>query len=126
MPFQYVRDDTGRRVQLTLSDPVTVKEMLEMVDLQLADGAWKYGTLVDVRGLSSAASSAELRAFMDHFRELVAVNGDRGPLVIVARGSGTIGNAHMYESMGGTAKRAFELFWDMDDARQWLHQQLQS
>src|SRR5688500_14481839 len=112
MPFRYIRDDPGHRVQLTLLDPMTVSEMLEMADLQLADGAWKYGTLVDTRGLSSAASFTELRTFMDHFRELVAAHGERGPLVIVARTSGMIGNAHMYASLGGTAKRAFEVFWD--------------
>ena len=78
MPFHYMLDDTGRRIRLTPSDPVTAAEMIEILDRQLADGAWGYGTLVDARGIFSPTASTDLQAFMEHFRELIAAHGPRG------------------------------------------------
>jgi hypothetical protein len=120
MPFQYLRDDTGRRIRLTPTDPVTASEMIEVVDRQLADGAWGYGTIVDARRISSPTASHDLLAFMEHFRELVAVHGPRGPLVVVTRTSGVIGTTQRYALLGGTAGREFDVFWDVTDAENWL------
>jgi len=116
MPFHYVRDDTGRRIRLTPIDPVTAAEMIEILDRQLADGAWGYGTLVDAQRISSPTVSSDMQTFMEHFRELVAAHGPRGPLVVVTRTSGVIGSTQKYVLLGGTAGREFEVFWDIDDA----------
>lgn len=123
MPFQYSRDDTARRVRLTASDPIVLVDMIDVLDRQLADGAWAYAALVDMRMVSSPATGSDLRAFTAHFRELVAEHGTRGPLVIVATNAGTIGSAQMYASVGGAEKRPFEVFWDIDLAERWLSSQ---
>jgi hypothetical protein len=120
MPFHYMLDDTGRRIRLTPSDPVTAAEMIEILDRQLADGAWGYGTLVDARGIFSPTASTDLQAFMEHFRELIAAHGPRGPLVVVTRTSGVIGTTQKYALLGGTAGRDFDVFWDVSDAENWL------
>ena len=39
MPFYYMRDDTGLRITLMPTDPVTAAEMIKILDRQLPDGA---------------------------------------------------------------------------------------
>ena len=119
MPIQYVTDDASRRIRVTLTDPLTVAELIASVERQLADGAWRYGLLVDARGTFPAPRPVDMRSFAARIRELVATHGPRGPIAIVARESGAIIGAHMYVFLSGNTE-SIEVFWDVDDARQWL------
>jgi hypothetical protein len=119
VPIQYVTDDASRRIRVTLTDPLTVAELIASVERQLADGAWRYGLLVDARGTFPAPRPVDMRSFAARIRELVATHGPRGPIAIVARESGAIIGAHMYVFLSGNTE-SIEVFWDVDDARQWL------
>ena len=53
MPVQYARDDAKGRITLTVSDPLTLEERIAAVERQLADGAWRYGLIIDARTMAS-------------------------------------------------------------------------
>jgi hypothetical protein len=122
MSCQYFRDDSSRCVKIILTDPVIVQEMIETVDRQLAEGAWNYGTLVDARQLLAQIPSADLRTFVSHIRELVAANGPRGPIAIAARGHAAVAGGQMYTFFGKDLDLSVEVFWDIEEAKDWLRQ----
>ena len=120
MPFQYARDDAKHRLRVTISDPLTVDDLISSVDHQLADGTWLYGLLVDARGvLAFAPKPSDLQPFLSRVRDLVAAHGPRGPVALVSKQSVVISGGHMYNVFGGKTE-SLEMFWDMDDARRFL------
>ena len=123
MPNRSTRDDAKRRYSLTITEPVTALDVMTSVDRQLADGAWQYGLLVDNRTPFSPPSLIELQSFVARVLDLVDQHGPRGPIAIVARESGQIGTAQMYLFFGGKTE-SIEVFWDLDDAQQWLDDQM--
>jgi hypothetical protein len=122
VPVHYVRDDATRRITLTLTDPLTVTELITTAEHQLADGAWLYGLLVDARDAFVALRPILVRLFAADLREFVTAHGPPGPIAIVARKSGAI-KANIYLVFGEKTE-SFEMFWDLDDARRWLDERM--
>jgi hypothetical protein len=117
-----VCDDAKRRIRLTLTDPITVAELLQSVDRQFADGAWPYGVLVDARATFRTPRPMNMRSLASGVRELITAHGPRGPIAIVAMASGAIAGPQMYIFFGRQME-SINVFWDMDDAQQWLDQE---
>ena len=123
MPYEYVRDDTAQRIRITLTDPLTVAERIAAVEQQVADDAWRYGTLIDARSLAVyKAKPTEMQAVVARVAEFVAAYGPRGAVAIVSNRAAVIGAGQMYNSIGGK-RNAVEVFWDLDEARRFLAQQ---
>jgi hypothetical protein len=123
MPYHYARDDTARRIRITLTDPLTVAERIAAVEQQVADDAWRYATLIDARYLAVyTPNPTEMQAVVARVAEFVAEYGPRGPVAIVSKGANVIGAGHMYNHFGGK-KNEVEVFWDLDEARKFLDQQ---
>ena len=119
MPFQYARDDTTRRIRTTLSDPLTVDELIALVEHQLADGTWRYGMIIDARSVALFTfKPVEMQLFVARVRDRSAAHGPRGPVAVVSRHSPVISGSTIYKSFGGKA----EVFWDMDEAQRFLDQ----
>jgi hypothetical protein len=118
----YVRDDATRRITLTLIDPLTVTELITAAEHQLADGAWLYGLLVDARDTFVALRPIHMRLFAASLREFLTAHGPRGPIAIVARESAAL-RANMYLVFGEKTE-SFEVFWDLDDAQEWLDERM--
>jgi hypothetical protein len=123
MPLTYVRDDRGRRINITLTTPVTVADLVASVERQFAEGAWGYGVLADARLMSRALEVPEIRTLVSRVQTLVTAHGPRGPVAFVARQSQVIGAAQIYRMFGGD-RGALEVFWDPRDAQQWLDARL--
>lgn len=122
VPVHYVRDDATRRITLTLTDPLTVTELITAAERQLADGAWLYGLLVDARNTFVAFRPILVRLVAADLREFVTAHGPPGPIAIVATKSGAI-KANIYLVFGEKTE-SFEVFWDLDDARRWLDERM--
>ena len=123
MPYQYARDDTARRIRITLTDPLTVAERIAAVEQQVADDAWRYATLIDARHLAVyKPKPTEMQAVVARVAEFVAEYGPRGPVAIVSNRATVIGAGQMYNYFGGKGN-AVEVFWDLDEARRFLDQQ---
>jgi hypothetical protein len=120
MPVQYLRDDAKRRLTLTVSDPLTVEERIAAVEHQLAEGAWRYGLIIDARRMASfTPQMAGMQAAASRLAELVAAHGPRGPVALVSRQSSVIGASVMHNSLG-VKTPGVQVFWDMDDAQRFL------
>jgi hypothetical protein len=123
MPYQYARDDTARRIRITLTDPLTVTERIAAVEQQVADDAWRYTTLIDARFLAVyKPDPTQMQAVVARVAEFVAEYGPRGPVAIVSNRATVIGAGQMYNHFGGKSN-AVEVFWDLDEARKFLDQQ---
>ena len=122
MPYQYARDDTARRIRITLTDPLTVAERIAAVEQQVADDAWRYATLIDARYLAAyEPKPTEMQAVVARVAELVAEYGPRGPVAIVSNRATVIAAGQLYNYFGGK-RNAVEVFWDLDEARKFLTQ----
>ena len=55
-------------------------------------------------------------------RELIAAHGPRGPVAVVVRESSPISSAQM--DVFGHKTECIDVFWDVDDAQQWLDERL--
>ena len=123
MPYLYVRDDPARRIRITLTDPLTVADRIAAVEQQVADDAWRYGTLIDARSLAEyKPEPTEMQSVVARVAEFVAQYGPRGPVAIVSNRPTVIGAGQMYNYFGGK-RNAVEVFWDLDEARRFLDQQ---
>jgi hypothetical protein len=120
MPVQYLRDDAKRRLTIVVSDPLTVEERIAAVEHQLAVGAWRYALIIDARNMASFTPQlTEMQAAASRLGELVAEHGPRGPVALVSRQSSVIGASAMHNSLG-VKTPGVQVFWDMDDARNFL------
>lgn len=123
MLSNYGRDDTKRRLSLTIADPVTVAELIASVEHQLADGTWLYGLILDARSVSRfVPKSTDMQMFVSRIRELVVAHGPRGPIAIVSKHAGVISSGEIYNFFGDRME-AVEVFWDMAEAQKFLDQQ---
>ena len=116
MPFDYRRDDERGIVWTRATKPVGVLDVTEMLDRQLAEGAWKFGMLVDAR--QAILSSTDSKALLDYVRTLAAQYGPHGPVALVTRDG--VGSAQAYAMRSEFAGLSFEVFWDVDEAERWL------
>jgi hypothetical protein len=123
MPYQYARDDTARRIRITLTDPLTVAERIAAVEQQVADDAWRYGTLIDARYLAVyKPKPTEMQVVVARVAEFVGEYGPRGPVAIVSNRPTVISAGQMYNHFSDN-KNAVQVFWDLDEARRFLDQQ---
>jgi hypothetical protein len=104
---------------LTVTDPITVVDLIASVEQQLADAAWDYGLLVDMRAQFAPAAPGDIRSFSSRIGELVAAHGPRGPIAVVAKDATPIAGAQLHLIYGGK-REAVEVFWDLDDGQRWL------
>jgi hypothetical protein len=119
MPIDYVRDDRRRRIRLLARDPITVEDGFAVLARQVADGAWHYGMLVDVR--LATLQIGDNPAFLARVQELEVDHGPHGPVAVVTRKPANIAAAKGYAMQSApTASLEVDVFWDMDDAERWL------
>jgi hypothetical protein len=117
MPLDYTRDDSRRRIRLLARDPVTVEDVFAMLARQVADSAWDYGVLVDVR--LATLHIGDNPTFLARVQELEADHGPHGPVAVVTRKPTNIAAARGY-AMQSTPAPEVDVFWDVDDADRWL------
>ena len=63
MPIRYERDDTRRRVVVTMDGPFNTAVFQSVSELHSPD-TWRYGMLFDLRGMTGEPSIDELRQIM--------------------------------------------------------------
>lgn len=122
MPLEYVRDDSQRRIRITLIEPFTFDDLIASIERQFADGAWRYGLLINMRSTTDAPPPSEIRSFVSRIAELVAVHGPRGPIAIVAKTARAVSSAQVAAFFDRV--ESIEVFWDLDDAQRWLDEQM--
>jgi hypothetical protein len=119
MPTQYEQDDAKRRIRVTVTGTLTIGDLLELLERQLAGGGWRYGLLVDARAPLVPASTGEMQSFASRLTDLVAAHGPRGPVAVVARDPRMIGSIQRH-AFSAAKIQSIEVFWDLEEAQRWL------
>jgi hypothetical protein len=117
VPFHCKVDHAARLVTVLWRNPITVAEMIEVLEQQAAEGAWAYGVLHDLRQATNAAPSAMAPAF-EASRRLSDAHGPRGPIALVPS-LDQVGVSQML-AIKAREEQRMEVFWSRDDAERWL------
>jgi hypothetical protein len=84
MPITYERDDERRLITATVTEPLSVDDILGAIDRQAAEGTWEYAILYDQRGSTHVPTEADLEQMAEQV--MVAGRGrTRGPVGIAIR-----------------------------------------
>jgi hypothetical protein len=118
--FQFARDDERRRLRVTLKRTLGAAELISIVDRQVEENAWSYGTLYDLRLLDRAIDRRSAIEVAAHVQKVAEQHGRRGPVAIVTRKVDVVAAGHAYALDSTRQGRAVEVFWDIDDAERWL------
>jgi len=119
MPFDYTRDDDRRRIRLFARDPISVSDVQAVLARQVADRAWRYGLLIDVRLATLRVNDNP--TFLALVQQLEALHGPHGPVAVVTRKPANIAAAKAYAMQSApTPAMEVDVFWDSDDAERWL------
>jgi hypothetical protein len=120
VPLEYLVDHARQRLTIIGRDPVDVPDVLAWLERQVADGAWAYGTLDDLRLLTWNPTSEEVRRILRRIGTLSATHGPRGPVAIVATPP-LFGRARTYAaSLDALVGHVVEVFDALADAERWL------
>lgn len=120
MPYAFEVDRARSRLRIVGSDPVGLADVLALLDRQISEGAWAYGTLHDARLVTWLPTEEDIRviiAFVDHTSKTL---GPRGPVAFVAAPHALVGIARMYAQIGEGSTLHAEVFRDIDAAARWL------
>jgi hypothetical protein len=122
MPITYERDDSRRRITVTLAGVVALEELLAIVDRQATEGTWSYGMLYDATRVAKAraGTSDEVRRVVRHVIGRVAEHGERGPVAIVTDNPADYELVRAYSTLSARAEIAVDVFRDPTDAERWL------
>jgi hypothetical protein len=122
MPITYERDDARRRIHVTLAGPVTVDDLLAIVDRQAAEQTWHYSLCYDARRIAKDAASTveEVHHVLRHVVETSARHGARGVIAIVTDNPADYATVRLYSALGAERRLSVEVFRDPSDAVRWL------
>jgi hypothetical protein len=112
MPIRYERDDTRRRVVVTIPGPFAIEDFLAVIERQRGDNAGAYGNLYDLRDMTGAPSLADLGQAVNQAAQTHRL---RGPIAILAADPEVYGGARAYTALGYPTLTV-EVFRDLDDA----------
>src|SRR5579863_8277472 len=122
MPIRYERDDTRRRVVVTMDGPFNTAVFQSVSELHSPD-TWRYGMLFDLRGMTGEPSIDELRQIMSQSAARQPGTGARGPVAILVTDPALYGRMCTYAALR-RATLTIEVFRYLDKAEEWLTTQL--
>ena len=70
MPIAYECDDLRQLITVTVTEPVTLDEIRDVIDRQAAEDTWDYAMLFDLRRVKDASVLAHLPQIADRVKEL--------------------------------------------------------
>jgi hypothetical protein len=120
MPIHYERDDKSRRILAISEGAVTVDDTLEVINRQVADGAWTYQMLFDTRASPSLPTYAELQRVVRHVGALTIRYGPRGPVAMVMVDPALLEIGGRYARMADLTALRVGLFMTPREAEEWL------
>ena len=123
-PFEYHRDDTHRRLRVIAHRALRPEDFLAISQRQVAEGAWTYGVVYDLRGVGGLTTSPnQPNLIAEHVREQTDRHGKRGPVAVVTPPSNAFGIAKGYAYFARHQGFLVEAFCDMSEAEEWLSAQ---
>jgi hypothetical protein len=118
VPIRYERDDTRRRVVVTLEGQFQTDDILASLERNRSEDTWTYGVLYDLRLVTGHPTIADLRQIMNAAATRPRGEGARGPLALLATDPDLYGRMCTYAALQKST--TVEVFRALDDADQWL------
>ena len=91
-----------------------------VIDRQLAEGAWSYGVLYDVRAGHASPSAADVHELVKHVGRLTTQHGPRGRVALVVLDPALSKMARRYASLGELTALNVRVFTSIREAERWL------
>jgi len=82
MPLNYNCDHAARRLTVVSVGAVSREETLAMIDRQVAEGAWSFGLLYDLRQGTTVPTAEDVQQTVLHVGRLTTKHGPRGPVAL--------------------------------------------
>ena len=120
MPIKYERHDKTRRIRVTASGALTLRDALAVVKRQLSEGSWSYSMLCDARALTTMPSADDVRKLAARVEALAQKHGRRGAIAIVTSSDAVYGTARMYAALSQQPRQTISVFRALDEAERWL------
>jgi hypothetical protein len=118
--YDYRRDDALRRIRVTVRVPLESSEFIAIVDRQAAEGTWAYGLMCDLRAVYETPPPIDTARFFETVQAHTKAIGKRGPVALLTRAPGMLARSHGYAKNAAARGFEVELFWDLDEAEDWL------
>ena len=120
MPVEYQIDHKARFVTITARGVVVLKDILDCMDVAVAQDAMSYPKLVDVREAVGYFSDDDIM-MMGAWAQAYALYDPRGPVGFVTANPKSIENLRRFMNLA-TGDRPIRLFAAVEEAQAWLHQ----
>jgi hypothetical protein len=120
MPYFVDIEHDRKRVTVVGRDPVGLSDVIALLDDQVRDGAWSYGSLHDARLVTWVPSPDDVVAIVVHIAAIVAAQGPRGPVGFIAASQTRVGIARMYAAIAEGSRYKASVFRNLEDAERWL------
>ena len=118
--FDYARDDVARLIRVRAKRPLGAADAVAIVRRQIAEAAWSYGVLYDLRTIEGASTRSDAHLTFEMVQRYVKEHGPRGRVAVVTREVRMLGVAQSYASQSARQGIAVQVFWNLTDAEDWL------
>jgi hypothetical protein len=116
----YRRDDERRRLTVAVNGPVTLEDVVDIVQRQAAEGTWSYSMLYDERRATSTLTREETRQLLALIGQLRAAHGPRGRVAVVFDADASLGIGRVDSARGDIMGLDTAVFRDVARAEAWL------
>jgi hypothetical protein len=120
VPYAMSIDHVRKRAAVVAQDPIDVEDALELMDRQVAGGAWTYPLLHDARQITWIPAANEIRRLVSHLEAITRAHGPCGPVAFIIANETLFGMCRMYSMLGESASWVAEVFRDSTEAERWL------
>jgi hypothetical protein len=120
MPIRYERNDSRRRMVVTMKGAFQTDDVLAIMARQRVEKTWTYGILFDLRELIGQPTFAELGQIMSQAAACRQGEGPHGPVAFLATEPALYDRLCTYAALGRSTRLTIEVFRNWDEAQQWL------
>ena len=124
MPIRYERNDSRRRMVVTMRGAFQTDDVLAIMARQRVENTWTYGILYDLRGVTGEPTFADLGQIMSQAAARRQGEGPHGPVALLATQPTLYGRLCRYAALGRSTRLTIEVFRTLGEAQQWLTVQL--
>src|SRR5260370_388754 len=120
MPICCERNDSRRRMIVTMRGAFQTDEVLAIMARQRVENTWTYGILYDLRGVTGQPTFADLGQIMSQAAARRQGEGPHGPVALLANQPTLYGRLRRYAALGRSTRLTIEVFRNWGEAQQWL------
>src|ERR1700730_5987298 len=120
MPIRYERNDSRRRMVVTMKGAFQTHDVLAIMARQRVENTWSYGILYDLRGVTRQPTFADLGQIMSQAAARRQGEGPHGPVALLATQPTFYGRLCRYAALGASQRLTIEVFRSWGEAQQWL------